>query len=159
MNAISPSQRLVIVQFALFGLLAVAVVSTPASSLASTQVIGGIFIVAGLATIVLAIVTYQVHTRRPPKISPEPPDPRRGGQLVTQGIYSLMRHPIYAGVLFTAFGIALMHGNVFVWTVVAAMYIFFYSKSRYEEALLLHVYPEYEAYLLRTGRFLPRLGR
>lgn len=159
MNAISPSQRLVLVQFALFGVLALAVILTPASSAPSTRAIGIVLIMVGLALVALAIVTYQAHAQRLPKVSPEPPDPKRGGQLITQGIYGVMRHPIYSGILFTAFGIALVHGHIFVWAVVAAMYIFFYSKSRYEEALLAHVYPAYQQYMLRTGRFLPRLGR
>ncbi len=159
MNAISPAQRLVLVQFALFGLMGLAVILTPASSPAATRVMGAVLIASGLGLITLAIVTYQAHAQRPPKISPEPPDPARGGQLITQGVYSRMRHPIYGGVLLTAFGIALMHGHIFVWALVAALYIFFYSKSRYEEAMLLHVYPEYATYLRRTGRFLPRLGR
>ncbi len=159
MNTISPSQRLVLVQFLLFALLGLAVILTPASSPPSTRVIGAVLIAAGLGLITLAIITFQVHARRLPNVSPQPPDPQQGGRLITQGIYSRMRHPIYAGVLFTAFGIALMHGHIIVWTVVAALYIFFYSKSRYEEVLLLHTYPDYANYLRRTGRFLPRLGR
>jgi protein-S-isoprenylcysteine O-methyltransferase Ste14 len=159
MNAISPSQRLVIVQFLLFGVLAAAVLLTPVTSIASTRAIGLVMIGIGLGLITLAIVTYQAHTSRLPKVSPEPTASTQGGQLVTQGIYGVMRHPIYSGVLFTAFGIALLHGGIFVWAVVAAMYIFFYSKSRYEEAMLAHEYPDYQRYMLRTGRFLPRIGR
>jgi protein-S-isoprenylcysteine O-methyltransferase Ste14 len=159
MNFISPSQRLVIVQFVLFAVLALAVVLTPAASAPSTIGIGIVLIMIGLALIALAIVTYQAHANRLPKISPEPPDPQRGGRLIMQGIYGVMRHPIYGGVLFTAFGIAFIHGNIFVWAVVAAMYVFFYSKSRYEEGMLAHFYPEYGQYMQRTGRFLPRIGR
>jgi protein-S-isoprenylcysteine O-methyltransferase Ste14 len=159
MNVISPSQRLVIVQFALFGVLALAVYLLPSASAPSTRAIGIVFMMVGIAMIALAIITYQAHARRLPNISPEPPDPKGGGQLITQGIYGLMRHPIYGGVLFTAFGIAFAHGHIFVWAIVAAMYIFFYSKSRYEEAMLAHIYPEYQRYMQRTGRFLPRIGR
>lgn len=159
MNMFSPSQRLVIVQFALFALLALVVIFTPVSSSPSTRAVGIVFIMIGIALVAFAIITYQAHASRLPKVSPEPPDPKHGGQLITQGIYGVMRHPIYAGVLSTSFGIGLIHGGIFVWAVVAAMYIFFYGKSRYEEGLLLHVYPQYQDYMRRTGRFLPRLGR
>src|SRR5690606_25004297 len=101
MNAISPAQRQVLVQFALFALMGLAVIFTPASSPPATRVMGVVLIAAGIALAALAIVTYQVHAQRPPKVSPEPPDPARGGRLITQGVYSRIRHPIYGGVLLT----------------------------------------------------------
>lgn len=149
----TPSQRLVALQFILFIALGLASVLTPAQSVGTARLIGFGLMVVGILVILSAIVTYQQTNRTPPNITP---DPQRKAQLVTSGIYARLRHPIYSGVLLAAFGAALAHGNQIMWAVVAAMYIFFYAKSRYEEALLLHVYPAYKDYMMRTGRFLPR---
>jgi protein-S-isoprenylcysteine O-methyltransferase Ste14 len=151
---VTPSQRLVAVQFILFAALGLAAVVTQPQAAEASQVIGIGLIGLGLVVIVVALITFRDIAKTTPNISPAP---KRKGTLVTAGIYGRMRHPIYSGVLLIAFGAALAHGNMVMWVVVAAMYIFFYAKSRYEEALLLSVYPEYRDYMMRTGRFLPRL--
>jgi protein-S-isoprenylcysteine O-methyltransferase Ste14 len=149
----TPSQRLVALQFVLFAALGLAAVLTPPIATDTARLIGIFLITAGIAVIFAALWSHQRINRSAPKITP---DPNKKAALVTGGIYARMRHPIYSGVLLAAFGAALSHGNILMWVIVAAMYIFFYAKSRYEEALLLYVYPEYRDYMMRTGRFLPR---
>ncbi|HEX2619271.1 MAG TPA: isoprenylcysteine carboxylmethyltransferase family protein [Phototrophicaceae bacterium] len=152
---ISPSQRLVLVQFALFVVLGVVAVFTPAQSLPAGKIVGAVFVIAGLILILASIAAHQLVNHAPPNISP---DPNQQARLITTGaLYGRMRHPIYSGVLLISFGVGLMHGGMYTWFVIAAMYIFFFFKSRYEEALLMYVYPGYKDYIKRTGRFLPRL--
>ncbi len=150
----STSVRLVLLQFVLFGVLGLVVLLTPMEPVPPVaRVIGLGLMVIGLAVVLAAILTHQTVNRKTPNIVPDP-DQQVG--MVTTGLYARMRHPIYGGILFAAFGVGLVHGGMYTWAVVAAMYIFFYAKSRYEEALLLHAYPEYKAYMMRTGRLLPR---
>jgi protein-S-isoprenylcysteine O-methyltransferase Ste14 len=104
----------------------------------------------------VAISIHQQQNYAPPKITP---DPKRTAKLIKSGIYARVRHPIYAGVLLTAFGLTLAHGHPVMWTLMTALYIFFYAKSRYEEALLLNYYGKsYADYMQTTGRFLPRFS-
>lgn len=149
----TPSQRLVLVQFALFVAMGLAVAFTPVQSQPAAQIVGGILMIGGVLLVLAGIQVHRIVNHAPPNVTP---DPNTEAKLVTIGLYGRMRHPIYSGVLLVAFGLALLHGGAYPWVVMAALYIFFYTKSRYEEALLLHTYPAYQAYMQRTGRFLPR---
>ena len=83
------------------------------------------------------------------------PHPREGAQLVTRGVFRLVRHPIYTGLLVGAFGWALAWlsvAGVACWAVVA---VFFDCKARREERWLRSRLPEYAAYEGRVRRFIP----
>jgi protein-S-isoprenylcysteine O-methyltransferase Ste14 len=83
------------------------------------------------------------------------PKPNEAGQLVASGVYRWVRHPIYTGVLFMAFGWALyIEGLVTLWSVLV-LAVFFDIKSRREERWLLEKYPEYAAYQKKTRRLIP----
>ena len=87
------------------------------------------------------------------------PIPRQQGQLVTTGMYSRVRHPIYFALLTMGFGVILDSGY---WPQII-VYLMLYSllslKADFEESLLREKYPEYKKYAERTPRFFPRLGR
>jgi protein-S-isoprenylcysteine O-methyltransferase Ste14 len=83
------------------------------------------------------------------------PKPVAGGALREDGVYGLVRHPIYGGVLLLALGWSLVMSPVtlVVWAVAAA---FFDAKRRREEAWLLEQHPDYEGYRQRVRRrFIP----
>lgn len=87
------------------------------------------------------------------------PIPKDNGQLVTTGIYSRVRHPIYFALLLMGFGVILDSGY---WPQVI-VYLLLYSllslKADWEESMLREKYPQYKAYAEKTPRFFPRLGR
>ncbi len=87
------------------------------------------------------------------------PVPTSGGRLRTSGLYSLVRHPIYTGVLSLVVGIILRSRNVLVLVIGIATIAFFYRKSEWEEQQLRRRYPDYDSYATRTPRFVPRLSR
>jgi len=85
------------------------------------------------------------------------PRPRAGGELVTQGVYRHVRHPIYGGVLLLACGWALVRLSPVAAVAVLLLWWLFERKSRYEERVLVVAYPGYAAYAARTRRFVPFL--
>lgn len=152
----TPSQRLVIVQFALFAVIGVSAFAFIPISPVQLRAIGLFLMLIGVIVLGSAIGIHQTQNYAPPNITP---DPKRSAKLIKSGIYARVRHPIYAGVLLTVFGLTLAHGHPVMWALMAALYIFFYAKSRYEEALLLNYYGKsYAEYMKTTGRFLPRFS-
>ena len=83
------------------------------------------------------------------------PRPRAGGELVTSGVYALVRHPIYAGLIVAAFGWALVRMNVLGLFLALLLFAFFDLKSRREEAWLMEVYPDYADYRRRVKKLIP----
>ena len=83
------------------------------------------------------------------------PSPVPHGELHTGGLFGLVRHPIYSGIMALAVGAAALSGNPL--TVVAALALigWFMLKARWEEAQLDARYPGYAAYRRRTPRFVP----
>lgn len=87
------------------------------------------------------------------------PVPRADGVLVTTGVYGLVRHPIYSGLLVLGIGLAVIGASalhVIAWLGLLTVLM---VKSRLEERMLLDQYADYEAYAARVGRLVPGLGR
>ncbi len=108
-------------------------------------------IVAGIGFILILVALVQIGS----KISPFP-SPMQGAKLVTSGAFAFARHPIYAGVLFAAFGLSVWLGSGYKLLISLLLYLIFFLKSRYEEKRLLEIFPEYEIYRRNTGRFFPK---
>lgn len=148
------AQVYVAFQFALFAALALALIVFPPGQTPLLRIIGLALIILAFAVLAAAVLEYRRANASLPNVTPTP-DSHAG--LVTSGIYARIRHPIYTSVLAGALGVALAHGHWLALLVALVMIPFFTAKSRYEETLLKAAYPQYEAYMTRTGRFLPRL--
>ena len=89
------------------------------------------------------------------------PETKETGHLITSGIYSRVRHPIYGGIMLMIWGgttLALSGTDRIAIVAGAALItLFFVAKSRYEERRLVARFPEYVGYRLKTGRFFPTL--
>lgn len=87
------------------------------------------------------------------------PDERTG--LVTDGMFALVRNPIFTAMLVTALGLTLMVGNVISLTGLAALFVALEVQVRLvEEPYLRTVHGRnYERDTAVAGRFLPGLGR
>lgn len=84
------------------------------------------------------------------------PSPKANSQLKTSGAFAFARHPIYSGIIFTSFGIAIWLGSGYKLLVSVFLYILFYAKTSYEEKLLAKQFSEYALYRKTTGRFFPK---
>ena len=85
------------------------------------------------------------------------PRPRGDAQLVETGVYALVRHPIYGGIIATALGWGLVAASPITMLLGGLLALFFDLKSRREEAWLVERYAGYRTYTGRTRRFFPRL--
>lgn len=85
------------------------------------------------------------------------PAPADGGELVVEGIYRRVRHPIYAGVIGVALGWAFFVVSPAALVVAIALAVWLDLKARREEVWLVERYPGYAAYQRGTARFVPRL--
>jgi 2-amino-4-hydroxy-6-hydroxymethyldihydropteridine diphosphokinase len=86
------------------------------------------------------------------------PEPLLGGDLVRSGPYGLVRHPMYSGVILLFLGTSLFVGSVVALVLVAALFVYFAMKSKYEEVQLRISYPGYMAYRRDVRfRFAPPL--
>ena len=84
------------------------------------------------------------------------PHPRDGSELVSTGVYRLVRHPIYGGLVIGALGYGLaMHAMVTAVVGSIALLAFFRLKSAREEVWLEQRYAGYPAYRAATRRILP----
>lgn len=87
------------------------------------------------------------------------PRPREGGELVETGIYAVVRHPIYTGLMLAALSAAVIDASLIALALSGCLVVALWLKSMVEEQWLAQRYPGYAAYRARTGRFLPRVGR
>jgi protein-S-isoprenylcysteine O-methyltransferase Ste14 len=83
------------------------------------------------------------------------PKPIAGGQLVTTGVYGIVRHPIYTGLILGTLGWSLLMRAPAGLALFVALFVFFDLKSRREETWLLESYPDYRAYRARVKKLIP----
>jgi protein-S-isoprenylcysteine O-methyltransferase Ste14 len=83
------------------------------------------------------------------------PRPKENATLVVTGAYRLVRHPIYSGITFMAFGWGCWLRSWLEMGYALALFVFFDIKSRYEERLLVEKFPEYAAYRRRVRKLVP----
>ena len=85
------------------------------------------------------------------------PDPLPQVELVTDGPYHWIRHPIYSALLLGGLAAALAGGPAWRWLIWGALLLVLMVKLQHEERLLSARLPDYTAYCLRTKRLLPYL--
>ena len=83
----------------------------------------------------------------------------RNHGLVTRGAYRLVRHPLYASLIWMACGASLVFENPLA--LLAALGVFLPAmayRARLEETALAAEFPAYAEYRRRTGMFFPKLS-
>lgn len=143
----------VLMQFVLLGFL----ITMPSTREAgvfpeSLFALGAAVMVAGLILLVVALISLG-------KSLAVNPVPRENAELVTTGLYSKMRHPIYSGLLLATLGAAIWGGlipHLLIWFALVSVLS---VKAAWEELLLSAKHPEYQSYKAKTGRFIPKLRK
>jgi protein-S-isoprenylcysteine O-methyltransferase Ste14 len=78
--------------------------------------------------------------------------------LLTEGVYRIVRHPLYASTIWMFYGATLVYFN---WVALAGTTMVFLPmmiyRARQEEELLIKRFPNYKQYQGKTGMFFPRI--
>ncbi|MEY3869485.1 MAG: methyltransferase family protein [Microcoleaceae cyanobacterium] len=83
------------------------------------------------------------------------PYPREDGELVTTGVYQLVRHPVYSGVILGCLGMTIFWESVSHLILTVLLLIFFDIKARKEEVFLMEKYVDYGEYRQRVKKLIP----
>jgi len=79
--------------------------------------------------------------------------------LVTKGPYAIARHPLYLAYVLSYAGLAVQHPTIQVAILIAVWFAMTWTRIRYEEGVLMAVFPDYSAYRGRVGALGPRLRK
>jgi len=115
----------------------------------SMRYLGLLFFAIGMCPAIYATLSLRENLKPSPK-------PRAGGYLVTSGLYRIVRHPTYAGILLAASGISLWMSDLLRAKLTLVLFILLDAKTRIEEKWLEKMYSEYVAYKKQvTKEFFP----
>ncbi len=144
----------VVMQGVLFGVVLLAPRTVPGWPAWSSPwdglalVCGGVLVVAGLALAGAGVLFLGRNLTPLPR-------PKESATLVQSGAYALVRHPIYSGLIFMAFGWALLVQGWLTLVYAVVLFAFFDIKSRREERWLAEKFADYAAYQRRVRKLLP----
>jgi protein-S-isoprenylcysteine O-methyltransferase Ste14/rhodanese-related sulfurtransferase len=138
------------ITFAVLTLIAAPLELALRPSLASEaqEIVG---VVLGLGGLLLGLLSFRALGRNFRVFAA----PRRSGTLITTGVYSKVRHPMYTAVIASLAGYALYFGSLWAVPFWLGCTILYIVKAIKEERLLAEHYPEYQDYRRRSWRFIP----
>jgi protein-S-isoprenylcysteine O-methyltransferase Ste14 len=116
----------------------------PDGFLKFVRIMGSVLFVVGMA--IFFVCALQVYAHKFLK---------KGA--VLKGLYSIIRHPQYAGLGIAGIGLFILWPRFLVPVLWLVMVLLYYFLSKDEEGRMLKQYPDtYRSYMERTGMFLPR---
>jgi protein-S-isoprenylcysteine O-methyltransferase Ste14 len=83
------------------------------------------------------------------------PLPKNGGELITTGIYSVIRHPMYLAQLLVVGALIVDYYSLPRLLAVLILFVDLLLKLRFEEQQLLMQFNEYEEYTRKSWKLVP----
>ena len=151
----SRGEYLVLLQGALLAVFAILPVDQlPGFKIESTQLIYLSWIIASILSLSGLIFIIKGLIDLGKNLTPLP-YPREDGELVKTGIYGIVRHPLYSGLIFAALGWTMFKFSLSHLIATAILLIFFDIKARREETWLSEKYPDYSEYRKQVKKLIP----
>lgn len=168
MKLLKDPKALVIAQFVLMGLLFFWPDQKDAFGFFSIlfAFCGVIFFFVGIILVILAIRSLFAYSL--PKLTGDFkqkatqafrvvwPEPGAEAKLIQTGVFKRMRHPVYAGLLWMAYGIGIASGFAQLFFAVV-LHVVLFNKAALEEGYLSQKFANYKTYAETTGRFWPKV--
>ena len=110
--------------------------------------LGGLFLALGMALCGSGLFRLGANLTPMPR-------PKDDSQLMTTGVYSLVRHPIYGGLILLVLGYGLVLPSVAGFVFAIVTFLFFNQKASREEKWLRERYCEYLPYSMQTRKLIP----
>lgn len=87
------------------------------------------------------------------------PESKTGALLVTTGVYSFIRHPVYSALFLLSGSALLWKQNVLtlIWAMLLTLLLIY--KAKYEDGILRNKFEQAIEYQNKTPAFFPRLKR
>ena len=77
---------------------------------------------------------------------------------VHNGVYKIVRHPLYASIIWMIYSISVLKSNYLVFILNTIIFIpFMYYRAKQEEKEVTKIFKEYNDYIKNTGMFFPKL--
>jgi protein-S-isoprenylcysteine O-methyltransferase Ste14 len=113
------------------------------------QIVSWILLIASLIPIVYGVILLRTVGKPTDELEATT-------RLVTQGIYRSIRHPLYASLLYLAWGIFFKSPSLLEGCLVAVATAFLYATARADEAeCLVKFGEEYAGYIKKSKMFIP----
>jgi len=85
------------------------------------------------------------------------PYPKEDGELVQTGVYKIVRHPLYSGIILMALAWTIFQLSCSHLIATVVLLVFFDIKANQEEIWLNEKYPNYSEYRQQVKKLLPWL--
>ena len=115
------------------------------------EIIGGLILFLGVATAVLAIILFKKE-----KTTVNPMKPEETTTLITTGIFSITRNPMYLGLFFVTFSTVLFFGSWFG-IIILMFFVWYITKFQIipeEEAMEKLFGVKYDEYRQKVRRWI-----
>lgn len=114
----------------------------------------GIWIFAGILFLVAAVFLVKGLLDLGQNLTPLP-YPKADGELIQSGIYGVVRHPLYSGIILAAKAYAIGQLSLSHLAATFVLFLFFNFKAKREENWLSEKFATYSDYQQRVKKLIP----
>jgi len=109
--------------------------------------------IGGILTIIFIVSLVSTHKIEQTHMKPNDVD-----KLITKGLYSIVRHPNFTGIICMNFAYLFFFRTLWLIPPICVFFVLWYFEARFEESVLITKFgEEYRNYMKTTGMFFLKL--